>query len=314
MLLFALSLILVGITIYRVISVIDRHADQQFRSLLASLEILAAAAVSNALVLGSFVRDRGTKKQRFRFGSTGGQSSVDRSTAIPRRAITSRHWGSDADLVGDLGMRLGPELSEKSSSGPRPAPIAVPLGSQAKSAAPSGVDKEWTFPARASAEIDESVLKSPKSVIQLQRSPEASPCETPITPRRVSFFDVGGLLGENDGPRRINPRHAIAVPERSPALSQQSLPESPSLHPQSASAAVPFAQARRGSRVLLQDLGGLLSPLAQEADPSSTVDTSDSSLIDALQSTPPSNPRNMTAPIRRQRGSPEIQDVGGLLS
>ncbi|RAL66975.1 hypothetical protein DID88_007755 [Monilinia fructigena] len=49
--------------------IIDRHGIQQYRSLLASVEILFATAVANALILGSFVRDRGVKKQKWKFGS-----------------------------------------------------------------------------------------------------------------------------------------------------------------------------------------------------------------------------------------------------
>ena len=209
--LFALSLILVAITLYRVVSVIDRHYDQRFRSLLASLEILAAAAVSNALVLGSFVRDRGTKKQRFRFGSTGGHSSLERSTTAPRRAITARTWGSDADLVGDLGMRLDPELTEKPISVPRPAPVAMSLHSTSNPNTSNLVDTDWASPTGQFAEKDE-IKMNPSAPIS-ESQPGTS--DAPITPRRMSFFDVGGLLGENDPPTfasEIQRRHISDIP------------------------------------------------------------------------------------------------------
>ena len=287
-LLFALSLILVAITLYRVVSVLDRHYDQRFRSLLASLEILAAAAVSNALVLGSFVRDRGTKKQRFRFGSTGGHSSLERSTTAPRRAITARAWGSDADLVGDLGMRLDPELTEKRPSVPRPAPVAMSSHSTRDIATSGLIDRSWNFPTRPSVETDKIDLRSPAPLGGLQ--PGTS--ETPTTPRRLTFFDVGGLLGENDPPQA---RHRA-----SKATYQQQSPTSlsPSLHPH-------MASSRRGSHALLQDIGGLM-----EDSRSQNTD-----LIEALQSTPPSSsPRPSVSPAQR-RGEPRgLQDLGGLLS
>jgi hypothetical protein len=53
--LFLLSIILIAITAYRIPSTISRRSSQQYRSLLASLEILAAAGVSNAIVIGSFI-------------------------------------------------------------------------------------------------------------------------------------------------------------------------------------------------------------------------------------------------------------------
>ena len=296
-LLFALSLILVAITVYRVVSVIDRHYDQRFRSLLASLEILAAAAVSNALVLGSFVRDRGTKKQRFRFGSTGGQSSLDRTTTAPRRALTARTWGSDADLVDGLGMRLDPELSEKPSSVPRPAPIAT-SHSGSKVQSPGLNEKSWAFSNRAPLETTEVDLESPEPVRDL---PSAS-SDTPLTPRRMSFFDVGGLLGENDS-RQVRHQNPMG-PYRQPPVSS----------PMHSYANGP----RRGSHALLQDIGGLMekppSPRTTEIRPPPTSENSD--LIEALRSTPPnSSPRPSSVSRAQRRGGnpPGLQDIGGLL-
>ena len=302
-LLFALSLILVGITVYRVEGVIVRHSDQQFRSLLASLEILAAAAVANALVLGSFVRDRGAKKHRYRAGSTGGNSSLDRSTTAPRRALTTRHWGSDADLVGDLGMRLDPELTEKQSSVPRPAPIALPNGSIIRATPSAPIDRNWTFPNRSSVETDGTDLKSPEILRDLQSSSNA---ELPTTPRGMSFFDVGGLLGATDSPRRQST--AIAQPP-------QDYPSSPNLFPYTSTTESPTV-ARRGSHALLQDIGGLLSPSPPTTNyHRQTPSAQTSDLIEALQTTPPGSSTcpSATRP-QRQRVPRALQDVGGLLS
>ena len=300
-LLFALSLILVGITIYRVQGVIERHYDQQFRSLLASLEVLAAAAVANALVLGSFVRDRGTKKQRFKFGSTGGHSSLDRSTTAPRRAITVRNWGSDADLVGDLGMNLSADLIEKAADTPRPAPVASMAKYNGHVKFPNSIDRGWTFPNRASTENNAMDVKS---TIPLHE-PQPSPSEIPASPKGMSFFDVGGLLGANSDPR-ISHRDSIAA----------SLP-SPSLQPNSPNSA---GHSRRGSHALLQDIGGLLPPSSRASTPRAATprpapSTANSGLIEALQTTPPHSVRRSALPPERQRrGSPGLQDVGGLLS
>ncbi len=290
-----------------------RHSSQQFRSLLASIEILAAAAVSNALVLGSFVRDRGTKKQRFRFGSTGGHSSLDRSNTGPRRAITAKNWGSDADLVGDLGMRLDPELTEKPSASPRPAPVASPGGGKPDAISHGAVDQNWTFPDRKSIETDETNPKRPSPVPDFQ-SP--SPGEMPSTPRGMSFFDVGGLL-INDRAAHMHSRHqSIAGP---PLSSQNSLHISPSLRPHAASIAVPRDDSRRGSHALLQDIGGLLSPSPHVTTPRATSprpapESQHSGLIEALQSTPPDTSPQPSNPPQNRKGSHGLQDVGGLLS
>ena len=300
-LLFALSLILVGITLYRVISVIDRHYDQQFRSLLASLEILAAAAVSNALVLGSFIRDRGAKKQRFRFGSTGGHSSLDRSTTAPHRVVTARTWGSDADLVGDLGLRLDPELTEKPTSIPRPAPLAAPFHSASDMETSDVMDKSWNFPNRVSGERDDSDIGSPRPVHKLH--PGHS--EVSNTPRPLSFFDVGCLLGENESAPVRLPRSSAVYQQQPNTL------ESPGLSPHTVG-------SRRGSHALLQDIGGLMdyspsSPRTAKFHP--PLGSQNSDLIEALQSTPPNSSHRPSVPSgRRGAESPGLQDIGGLLS
>lgn len=140
--LFALSLVLVAITCFRVPSVIERHGSQQYRSLIASLEILAAAAVSNALVIGSFVRDRGVKKHKFKVEKS---VSVGDSVGQPpssRRAttVTQHHWGSDSDLARDLGMRLDPE-QHPAYEKIRPAPRAI----VAPAANRGPIDPNWQF-------------------------------------------------------------------------------------------------------------------------------------------------------------------------
>jgi len=104
-LLFSLSLAVVGVTLYRVSNTIARHGSQQYRSLLASVELLFATAASNSLVLGSLVRDRGLKQRRYHIRVA--PASLDKKQASPppmRLATVARHWGSDASLVRELGM------------------------------------------------------------------------------------------------------------------------------------------------------------------------------------------------------------------
>ncbi|EED22292.1 integral membrane protein Pth11-like, putative [Talaromyces stipitatus ATCC 10500] len=123
-LLFASSLLLVGITGFRVPAVIQRNGIQNFRSLVASFEILAATAVANFVVIGSFLRDRGLKRAKYKRveRSLSVVGSVDHSS-VRRTTITKHHWGSDADLVDGLGIRLDPELHATQRSVMRPAPV-----------------------------------------------------------------------------------------------------------------------------------------------------------------------------------------------
>ena len=233
-LLFGLSLILVGITLYRMYATIESHSNQQLRSLIASLEILAAAAVSNALVLGSFVRDRGVKKSKFKFGSTGGESVLDRPTTARTRPRAALSWGSDIDLVSDLGMRLGPEFRHERSEIARPAPAVMP--SEGVIPAPSS----WTFP-RESVETDETDLKA-----RLARNDDSiSPHTTSVlTPRRMSFFDVGGLLGDDPPPRRRS-TISVTVPPQGAPFTLSPPPHSSGIRQRSP----------RGIRGMLSDLG-----------------------------------------------------------
>lgn len=66
--LFCFGFLTVGITLYRVPKIIELQGDQIFRSMWASIELLAATTVANIVALGSFLRDSGAKKTKFRPG------------------------------------------------------------------------------------------------------------------------------------------------------------------------------------------------------------------------------------------------------
>ncbi|KAJ6789258.1 hypothetical protein PWT90_06423 [Aphanocladium album] len=66
--LFCFGFLTVGITLYRVPKIIQLKGDQIFRSMWASIELLAATTVANIVALGSFLRDSGAKKTKFRPG------------------------------------------------------------------------------------------------------------------------------------------------------------------------------------------------------------------------------------------------------
>jgi hypothetical protein len=188
-LLFALSLALVAITAFRVPSTIRRRSAQQYRSLLASLEILAAAAVSNSIVIGSFIRNRGAKKAKYRRESTGGSSSLAR-TMTARTTIAHNQWGSDSDLAGDLGISLTPNLQSRKSSVPSVAPISRPLPVESSLAEKGEIS-------RRGREGDLSSISTNSTNLKREIDSTESPAETmrpPSTPKKMSFFDVGSLM------------------------------------------------------------------------------------------------------------------------
>lgn len=289
-LLFSLSLGVVGVTLYRIPHVVWEHGNQQTRSLLASVEILMATTAANALVLGSFVRDRGVKKNRFRYGSVVSESIEGSALSARRPTIIDRHWGSDEDLVRDLGLRVDRELRDAISPGTRsagpqytPAPVAK---------VPDDM-RNWNFPQRQRSNgegSDDSLLPSS------QWSPSRS--NSSATPRRVSFFDVGGLLGEQE--QSVRDSYNSSLDPLSPTRSAPS--------PTRTATSTGF---RRGSQALLQDLSGLLGPFGPKPTRSSSGSPPTSSGTEL--ETIPQHPRESMYNTAETRHQHELVDVGGLL-
>ncbi|KAK5092153.1 hypothetical protein LTR70_005758 [Exophiala xenobiotica] len=217
--LFLLSLILIAITAYRIPSTINRGYSQQFRCLLASLEILAATCVANIIVIGSFLRDKGVKKVKYRVGSMdddddGEGSALSRpATRSTKPSITQRHWGSDEDLVRGLGLTISHDLRHDTAAGrtARVAPAAEPARTPYRDVptpeptiTPQGrglLDPVWSFRKssktgrRKRRDSDASSDSSAPSEFKLHDlepySDEAvSPNAPPETPyKKMSFFD-----------------------------------------------------------------------------------------------------------------------------
>ncbi|EHK43623.1 uncharacterized protein TrAtP1_001530 [Trichoderma atroviride] len=257
LILFSLSLSVVAVTIYRIPHIMDVNGRQQYRSLLASVELIFATASANALVLGSFVRDRGVKKQKPRRTSTAAES-FERSTTI-RRPTIHRQWGSDEDLVRDVGLTVEPELREQpdSPSSDLYAPIR-PMQS-----AEQGSDK-WRHQREqreqheqedsAQDSAPESTPESAKASQDLLIYKTESRTESHHESRKLSLFDVGGLL--EDGPGTSSGSY-----RRGSSFTSSSMEASTSQTAPPASRKASVNGVRRGSTALLQDLGGLLGPL-----------------------------------------------------
>ncbi|KAI0022745.1 hypothetical protein F4780DRAFT_732835 [Xylariomycetidae sp. FL0641] len=273
-LLFSMSLGPVACTAYRVTHVLWQDGNQQTRSLLASVELLFATAAANTLVLGSFVRDRGTKKRRYKHGSIA-TDSLDRGSI--RGLTLHRHWGSDENLVRELGLGVDRELRGESEATRRfsPAPVAD-LGN-------------WQFPQRSystSGRSDDSLLG---------RHPLQSPSRSnsTMTPRRVSFFDVGGLL---DSDTTQSGRDSLTSSQDPPSPYSAPSPTFPAS----------TSGFRRGSQTILNDLGGLLHSFNSRQSRSSPK------LGTELQPIP-QHPREPAYGPHDDRSTPVLVDVGGLL-
>ncbi|QSZ29191.1 hypothetical protein DSL72_003702 [Monilinia vaccinii-corymbosi] len=316
-LLFAGSLIPAGITLYRIPGIIDRHGLQQYRSLLASVEILFATAVANALILGSFVRDRGVKKHKWKVGSV--TDTLDLTTS--RRGTVARQWGSDEDLVRGLGLSVDPELRGEIESPPppRPAPMApagnMPVGSHRFD---TNLASDWRFPGGTSGEIDFVKSAPPRHV--------SEDLASMMTPRRVSFFDVGGLL-DQESPRRLSSARTVDTGWTGESSTQGEGTVSTTWSCENGLSPAP---PRRGSAALLQDIGGLLGPRTRLPKYSKTtyeletivqdksVGTSRSDSQPQPQPQPQPNPHPQSPPINepeREQVNPPLQnkDIKGPL-
>lgn len=237
--LFALSIILIVITAYRVSAIVLSGGRQQLRTLWASLEILAAAAVSNALILGSFVRDRGVKKSKYKApaGAITTDATVEPQSNLVRK-MTARHWGNDSDenLFASVRGRLDSVCTADASMIPAPLSAGLSVGSRPFSPRyrddiPSISEVDGLVePEEASEAVElmdvggilsddpkESTSTSVRKVSDDSRAPPGSApwiasssrdfVDSPTTDTKFDFADVGGLLS----PRAERPAAALSV-------------------------------------------------------------------------------------------------------
>ena len=332
--LFSLSIILIIVTLLRVPRVIEESGRQQYRTVWASCEILASTAVSNTVIIGSFLRDKGTKKNKYRSSSI--TDSIDRASARRPTITAIQNTGSDEDLFRFLGMRVPDHLQDKSTAGPRPAPAAEPASRHPSRSDPPP-PRDWDARERGdinSSDSDDSLRKPP--VVPSSQPPSLAPSSTP-----VSLFDVGGLLGSSRTHRTtrgISPHTQHNGPANG-VLTHDFAPSTPSesrrtsrVHdaPSSSSPTSrrnsrtfvpppPSTTSTSGPPLQLHDFGGLLTPTTSRA--SSGMDRyfgrrqSDSHLHPppGRQARPPP-PTGVLGPmLERHETQYSLQDAGGLL-
>lgn len=316
--LFSLSLCLIGITATRVPEVIAHGGRQQYRTVWASCEILASAAVANAVVLGSFVRDRGIKRNRYRRGST--LDSIDR---VSTRRPTLLPTDSDEDLFRAMGCRVPTELMSPKSPIMRPAPVAMASEDYFMSGAsptPNPLTQVRSGQRRSTPTLNLATIsdkdaeqQSPHdSADALPKSETETPAPStthPDTSRIVSFWDVGGLL--EDGPSSsVTTSHTSSSNASEGVVAHDFASSAPVMPPR------PTAPRSRSSRNIF---GSLLSDRLSPAG------------LGRRRSSQPAEPEPVPAAGQRRSGERErggstattaarreeqeisLQDVGGLL-
>jgi hypothetical protein len=312
--LFSLSFVLIVVTGARMPLVIERKGLQQFRTVFASSEIVAAAVVANAIILGSFLRDRGIKKQKFKAPST--TDSMERRGSA--RRFTGQPCSSDEDLARSLGYRTKPELAEQAASIPRPAPVAnLGLLSTSKEDGPFA-NTNWQFP---KGELETS---SKTDDTKLNAVDNRDPMPSPRAGRRVSWVDAGGLLDNSavtPSPTDSVIAHDFAPQPRRNSRASNSILQNGRAYPPPARRSSRLSQQSEDYEMSvrpnhqLQDLSGLLTEEGEkegEDRPSVSAHSTPSSGLTRHQRRQ-SLPTHDASPSH-SHNVPSLQDPGGLLS
>lgn len=281
--LFSLSVILIVITGFRMPEVISHLGRQQYRTVWASSEILASAAVANAIVLGSFIRDRGVKRRKYRHGSY--SDSIERAPTR-RPTMTTLVNDSDEELFRGIGCRMPTELHEPDIEG---LPISEPEP-VAQTPTMKRSDASWHKP----PSYDSADQHRTDSTLEKEQNGVAASVPPPLIHNEMSFTDAGGLLSNEPGarPSRAGSEHSSGTVAHDFALTP----------------------IRSGdSRALSSDLGGVgSSPLY----PRQTRRPSQIRFGSGTRAGPSSPLNRITSrqqSVRPEPGSMDLKDIGGLL-
>ncbi|KAK4032339.1 hypothetical protein C8A01DRAFT_41219 [Parachaetomium inaequale] len=121
--LFCLHLFTVAVAVYRVPEILREGGYQATRTMWASAEILMATFAANALTIGTFVRDTGVKKKRFRYRPT--EEETVRSARRDSRVTKKVSW-NDPDSEGEDGAgRKGRSRAVRRETGESKQPTGV---------------------------------------------------------------------------------------------------------------------------------------------------------------------------------------------
>lgn len=305
--LFSMSVLLIVITGYRIPTIINHHGRQQLRTLWASLEILASAAVSNALILGSFVRDRGVKKAKYKGPEAGnGRTASDHPEAQSDlvKTMTRKHWGndSDEDLLRHCRGRLGSFADQAPNITPAPmvARPALPSQSGYGPYSPNSPSSP-TFSHRMRAGSMATAVS--QGIGEIRDSP--------------TLFDIGGIL--DDGPKSSwsNPSssHGGSV-----------VPLDPLRHRQPPTSAPTTSGTMTNTRAFdFADVGGLLGKNSglneQQTTPQASAGAQEDWEARAGKRRKsnfslgfsPAIRKPIPTELRGEEVSTELQDIGGLL-
>jgi hypothetical protein len=276
--------------------VIARRGLQQYRTVWASAEILASAFVVNAVTLGSFLRDKGAKKNKFKRGFSVSES-VERASARRPTLATLYHFDSDDDdddaaLFHSMGYGVPAHLRSRRSNTPRPAPPAFAanegLGIRREAAEDAVLD---TRAAGGSSDSDDS-FEAQKGTVP--------PQDIPAT-ESLDFFDVGHLLVGRDDTTGRPLSLTTTVDSGCAEVSAQDF--------------APTTHADSGSRTFLRDVGGILNTtFVHELRNGALSPRRHHETHMGSRTRPGAAPIGVLGPmLERHETEVSLQDAGGLL-
>lgn len=104
-LLFSLHLLTALVALYRVPEILREQGYQATRTMWASAEVLVATFAANALTIGTFVRDTGLKKKRFRYlpPEEDVGRSARRESKVVGKTVSWDDPGSEVEGAGGTG-------------------------------------------------------------------------------------------------------------------------------------------------------------------------------------------------------------------
>ncbi|KAI7160266.1 hypothetical protein KC349_g3587 [Hortaea werneckii] len=301
--LFSLSVIMIALTVTRMKEVIDHRGRQQYRTVWASCEILASTVVSNAVILGSFLRDKGTKRNKWKSPSV--SDSIDRAS-VRRPTVTAlQEMGSDEDLFRFLGCRIPEHLREQPETVPRPAPAALPASATEKRGG-GAAHLRLSDEIRLSTQSGENHRRSREQSPRSQRAIPSSP--SPPRKRSMSFFDVGGLLETASSGSRPGTR------SRETTFSESGCSGGTMVQDFAPPRRLQSTTSTRGSQAFLADIGGILQADEERGCAAREYAGGGDGVGGAGLSQPGHAPTGILGPMLERRETQQsLQDAGGLL-
>ncbi|KAI7543589.1 hypothetical protein KC331_g7311 [Hortaea werneckii] len=302
--LFSLSVIMIALTVTRMKEVIEHRGRQQYRTVWASCEILASTVVSNAVILGSFLRDKGTKRNKWKSPSV--SDSIDRAS-VRRPTVTAlQEMGSDEDLFRFLGCRIPEHLREQPETVPRPAPAALPASATEKRGG-GAAHLRLSDEIRLSTQSEETHRRSRElSPTGSQRAVPSSP--SPPRNRSMSFFDVGGLLETASSGSRPGTR------SRETTFSESGCSGGTTVQDFAPPRRLQSTTSTRGSQAFLADIGGILQADEEVGCAARQYAAGGGGGGGGGLSQPGHAPTGILGPMLERRETQQtLQDAGGLL-